>query len=265
MNLNLALKRRKYLRVLTEHNMWKRDLVQELPDSRSTVNRSISELTEAGLVIESSSGYTATQSGRVLLATVEDSLDISSTIESESELLNNLPHCAPVAPEFFIGVHVAASGPPSPIAAVEGIHDVLANAEEVRGVSIADNDTDFVDTLYTRSVELGELDMDLLLERNLAHHIVSHYPEMVAKSFQTGNISIGVVDDVPYTIYLMTEDGQTTAFLIVHGDSREFLGYLSNDSEPAVEWATSVYESFLDSATPLQELTAEHPDWPTVV
>ncbi|MFC7176287.1 ArsR family transcriptional regulator [Halosegnis marinus] len=62
--LELVLSRRRYLERLADAPAWKRDLIDEFDHSRSTVDRALAALTDAGLVAAGEAGYETTYSGR---------------------------------------------------------------------------------------------------------------------------------------------------------------------------------------------------------
>lgn len=70
--LETALARRDYLERLAEAPAWKRTLIDDLGDSRSTVDRAVETLQDVGLVERTEDGFRTTYAGRVLLDTATE-------------------------------------------------------------------------------------------------------------------------------------------------------------------------------------------------
>jgi predicted transcriptional regulator len=261
--LDLALARQAYLERLAERPAWKRDLIDDLGDSRSTVDRAIEALTDAGLVVERDDGFATTYVGRVLLDTVTEATAIAETAGAAAELAANLPADAPRDHRFFAGGEVVSMDRFPPAQVVERITESLAAADRVRGAAVAPNSEQFIEVLYQRTVVEEELRMELLLPASLFPALFERYADRLAASLESEWLTFRVIDDPPYALYLMTADGATTAQLVVHGPHDNFLGYVENDSEAAVEWLEGRYADYRRRSRPLGEFAADRPEWPS--
>jgi predicted transcriptional regulator len=260
--LDLALERRAYLERLAERPAWKRDLIDDLGDSRSTVDRSIEALTDAGLVAERDNGFETTYAGRVLLDTVTEATAIAEPTAAAAELADHLPDEAPRNHRFFAGGDVVSMDRTPPAVVVDRLTESLAAADRVRGAAIAPNSEQFIDVLYRRSVVEEALRMELLVPASLVPTLVENYPDRLQGSLTSEWLAIRVVDSLPFAFYLMEADGATTARLLFHGPHDNLLGYVENDREAAVEWMEGLYTDFRDASRPLADIAAEHPEWP---
>ncbi len=260
--LDLALSRRAYLERLAEQPAWKRDLIDDLGDSRSTVDRAIAALTDVGLVEERDEGFVTTYAGRVLLDTVTEATAIAETAGAAAELARNLPADAPRDHRFFAGGEVVSTDRLPPAVVIDRITESLAAADRVRGGAVAANSEQFIELLYRRSAVEEDLRVDLLVPASLVPTLVENYPDRLEGSLRSEWLGLHVVDRLPYAFYLMTADGVTTARLLVHGPHRNLLGYVENDRPDAVEWLEGLFGEFRRESRPLAELAAERPDWP---
>jgi len=260
--LDLALARQAYLERLAERPAWKRDLIDDLGDSRSTVDRAIEALTDAELVTERDDGFVTTYAGRVMLDTVTEATAIAETAGAATGLAANLPADAPRAHRFFAGGEVVSMDRFPPAQVVERITESLAAADRVRGAAVAPNSEQFIEVLYQRTVVEEELRMDLLLPASLFPALFEGYADRLAASLESEWLTFRVVDDLPYAFYLMTDDDTTTAQLVAHGPHDNFLGYVANDDAAAVEWLEGLYTDYRRRSRPLGDLAAERPEWP---
>jgi predicted transcriptional regulator len=260
--LEIALSRRAYLERLAEGPAWKRDLIDDLGDSRSTVDRAIEALTDAGLVEEGDDGFVTTYTGRVLLDTVTEATAVAETAGAATGLARDLPADAPRNHRFFAGGAVIGTDRLPPAVVTDRITESLAAADRVRGAAVAPNSEQFIEVLYRRSAVEEELRVDLLVPASLVPTLVENYPERLEGSLQSEWLGLHVVDQLPYAFYLMTADGVTTARLLVHGPHSNLLGYVENDRADAVEWLAGLYDEYRSASRPLAELAAERPEWP---
>jgi DNA-binding MarR family transcriptional regulator len=91
----LVEKRSDFLDVFTEGPRTKRDLVDDLGHSRSTVNRAVRELEVGSLIVRTDGRYAITHRGRHLLQSYRDTLAAFERIEEAEVALAELPADAP--------------------------------------------------------------------------------------------------------------------------------------------------------------------------
>lgn len=260
--LDLALSRRAYLARLAERPAWKRDLIADLGHSRSTVDRALEALTDAGLVAERDDGFVTTYAGRVLLDTVIEATAVAESVGAATELAVNLPADAPRDHRFFAGGEVVSTNQFPPAIVTDRLTESLAAADRVRGAAVAPNSEQFIDLLYRRSVTEEDLHVELLVPASLVPTLVENYARRLEGSLASEWLDIRVVDSLPYAFYLMTTDGTTTARLLAHGPHDNLVGYLENDDAAAVEWMEGLYTDYRSGSRPLADVVAEHPEWP---
>lgn len=247
--LDLAFARRQYLVRLSDGPARIRDLVDEFEHSRSTVNRAIRALEEAGLVEHGTDGYETTYVGHILLDTVEEAFAIAEAVEASDGVLNELPS-APRNHRFFADAEVVTVAETSPAAVFSRLRRVAEAADRFRGASIAANDEQFVSTLYRRTVVEESLELSYVLTEPVADYLAAESPER-ARSVVDAGVEMSVVSDLPFAWYLSTVDGRTTAYLAVHGDRGNLLGYAANDDPDAVEWLADLFDARRERGTSL--------------
>ncbi|MFC6735948.1 MarR family transcriptional regulator, partial [Halolamina salina] len=83
--LDLVGDRAEFLRLLRDGPLFKRDIIDRLDTSRSTVDRAVDDLVEAGLVASVDGGYRTTRTGRLVLQRYETLReDIENVIDAAS-------------------------------------------------------------------------------------------------------------------------------------------------------------------------------------
>jgi predicted transcriptional regulator len=260
--LDTALSRRDYLERLAEAPAWKRDLIDDLGDSRSTVDRAVDTLQDSGLVERTDEGFRTTYAGRVLLDTVREATAIADTAGAATGLLDHLPIDAPRDHRFFDDATVESMADRSPSVVLNRITESLAAADRVRGGAVATNSDEFIDVIRRRTLVEGDLQVELLLPESTAAQVAADYTAIIEESLDSDHVTLQVVDDLPFAFYLMTADGATDAQLLAHGPYGNFLGYVENDTPVAVDWLEALFVDHRREARPFRAFAADRPDLP---
>ena len=247
--LDLAFTRRQYLVRLSDGPARIRDLVDEFEHSRSTVNRAVRALEADRLVERGADGYEATYARRILLDAVDEAVAVAEAVETANGVLNELPS-SPRNHRFFADAEMVTIAETSPAAVLSRLQRVAEAADRLRGASIAANDEQFVSTLYRRTVVEESLELSYVMTESVADYLAAESPER-ARSIVEAGLEVNVVTDLPFAWYLSTVDGRTTAYLAIHGDKGNFLGYAANDDPDAVAWLADLFDAEHERGTSL--------------
>lgn len=95
--LEIVGRRWSVLESLLDGPTYKRDLVASVDRSRSTVDRSVRELADAGLVERTSGGYVASAAGRLAAEEYRSTTASLAAVEGAAAALAPLPHDAPLS------------------------------------------------------------------------------------------------------------------------------------------------------------------------
>jgi predicted transcriptional regulator len=260
--LEVAVQRQDFLELLARGPVHKRDLIDELGHSRSTVDRAIDSLTEAGLVERVDGEFVATYSGRLLLDQLTETRAVAETVTAAGATLNHLPTDVQRESRFFVDADVVSVENSSPAEVLRGITEVLEQSDRFRGASFVANDDRFIDAIYERTVERTAMEVEFLLTPSLAAWLAANYPERMRPLARSDHLACHVIESLPQAFYLAEREGETTAYLGVHGDQGNFVGYVENDTAAAVSWVESRWTAARDGATPLAPHLREAGEWP---
>lgn len=251
--LELAYSRQEYLGRLLEGPAWKRDLIHDLNDSRSTVDRVVSSLSDMGLITKTESGYVTTYSGQLMLDAVREAAAVAKTAEKGAELLNHFGTDAPRNHQFLVGADIVSMEQDSPAMVLRRLSGLVRSADKIRGVAVTANNDGFTQMLLEDTLDEETLKSRFVITADVLRHLVESFPGRVDQLISSPRATVAVANDLPFAWYLL-DDGETlTANLAVHGPYENFLGYISNDSPPAVEWLATLFDRVERSATPLAE------------
>lgn len=246
--VRVVTQRLDFLDRLSESALSKRELVDELPYSRSTVDRAIRDLQTTGLIEQTDDGYVATLCGRVSADQYRRFVQTARDAVAVEDVVAGVPADAPVDGRAFRGSTVHRSDDAAPYDLVDRLVESLDGVDRLRALSDGYPHPQYFDAVVDR-VERGRLTVDVIVSRSLWRAFVDHYPEQVDTMSDVG-IDVRVGEVPPFTLHLLDDGDGTTVQLLVHTDTGAVRGVVTNDTADAVEWATDLFERVSDGANP---------------
>ena len=254
-------KRVDFIDALADRPAEKRDLVDRVGVSRSTVNRAVLDLEEAGLVEDAGEEYRLTVGGRLLREQYDRYEAEATAIAAANGLLQYLPESAPLSVDFLCGANVFTVADPAPHVPATVLSEVIGDAESVRGVSRSHAAPTVDDAL--RDVVARGGTIEVVFRDGVFDQIRSMY-DWVAGRVASGDYRPHVVDDLPYGLVIAeqaaeppaasepssadTPADRTVCCLVVYDERESLAGVIVNDTAVAIEWATDVFERYRSEA-----------------
>ena len=255
--LELGQRRHEYLTLLASGPCHKRDLIDDLEDSRSTVDRAIEALRDRGLVARTADGaWTATTKGHVLKETVERTCEAAAAIETADDLLEHLPCDEPVPPALFQDAVVEHADGPTPLAIAQRVLDNFAAADSVRGFAAADHETGIKDHVFDAVICDDGFEFAYVVEASLAAEMAAAPDLPFDDLADAPDATVSVYDGLPFGLLLADVDGETRMTLIVYDDSGVVRGQITTTDRGAIPWGEAVFEKYLAAGTDLGEWIA---------
>lgn len=239
--VDLCLRRRELLRRLRRGPGSKRELVDALAVSRSTVDRAVRELQEAGLVRRSADGVELTLLGRLALDRFEEACRCFDGLVRARGVLGPLPAGVDIEPSVFHGASVVEAAAHEPYRPVERLTELIADADRVRGFAAALVPEAI--TAYHDGLLDGDLDIEFVLTEDVLEGAIARYTEMLDVALESGLRAYRTVGDrPPYNFVVLESGGEATVAVTVYADGG-WPGLVENDSDAAVSWARERYEA----------------------
>ena len=249
MDIELVARREDVLSELIDGAIAKRDLVDRLGTSRSTVDRAIRELENAVLVERRDGGYAATMVGRLALECYQAYRRESRHIFESEEALSPLPADCDLPLEFVCESKIEVASDPAPYRPMERIHDAITEADEFRILLPVLYDPRFLERCYVHAVEEGN-STSMVVDESVVETARKDFPDRTAEKMACEWFSAWTGETPPYGLLLTTHNGETGAFVVVFGES---LGpvhaVLETDSPIAVQWAERRFRRCVEAAT----------------
>jgi DNA-binding MarR family transcriptional regulator len=247
-------KRQSFLESLEKNSKDKCELETDLDISRSTVDRGIRELSNAGLVTSTNSDYQLTLAGRTALTAAQQYHRRLQEIDSGRDLLSTLPSGIDIADVFLDGASYAQASPEIPDRIIRYLFDSIESADVFRGVSPVAL-AGYLDEFYAVTTANGTIvkhvvDEDVVETLLAAPELRSGFIKQAQHdrvSLLSGDISfnygVWIVDDIEAGIVFYTDTGVR--------------GIIINDSDAAIQWAHNQWESVMADATSIHQSTPQ--------
>lgn len=246
---SLVLQRREFLASVRAGEAHKRDLIDRLDHSRSTVDRALADLLEAELVDRLTDGsFTLTQRGRLLLEETQETLDTVAGIEAAGAIASHLSTEEPVPPWVFAQADVRVATGPDPLADSAILRDGIEEATRLRAFSIADHDPSLIRTAYRQSVLAESLSFEAVFTRAMIEQLLDSYPELFENSRGVEHAGVYFVDSLPFGMFIL-EDASTRRLVFpIHDDQGVYRGLTVTTDARAIDWAESVFAAYRENA-----------------
>lgn len=239
-------KRSDVLRYVRETPARKPELVDELPVSRSTVDRAIRDLIEVDCVTETEGRYTATKTGRLALTEHEGYVSTTDAIQQSAQLLNHLSESANVDPLLLEGASVTVAKPHAPDHALVPTTRLVENATTMKGLAPVVHRS-YLTTLSAQ-FERDSFDAEIVAETDVISALSDFSTTLVDPFVRDESLSLYRTEErLPYALWLMETSTGTHAGITVY-DSGGVAGTIVTDSAGAVAWARETYGEYREQA-----------------
>ena len=248
-------RRGRFLTLLVEDARTKRDLVDAVDVSRSTVDRAVRDLEATGLVERTGDGYAATVAGRVLAADRDRYRRTVDGVADARSLLALLPRDADVPGAMIRDATAVHATAPTPAAPLEELQARIAGSDRYRAVAAIDPGTGFAE-LYEEQVLGADLDLEFVFTDELAAYAREHRGGLWRALHEHG-VDVYAIADVPHGLGIVENGDDASAVLPVYDAQMQLAGIVFNDAPAAVDWARDAYGAIRERAQSVEPPAGE--------
>lgn len=249
--MSLVGKRTGFLEHLCEHPAKKRDLIDELGVSRSTVDRALDDLQDAGLVRYTDGVYETTAAGVLAVKHYRSYIDQATDITAAHEALQPLPPDTRLDPAMVVGASVNLAEGPRPYQALQPLETALGNATRIRALLPNVADSRYID-LYRSRATMGA-DVELVLSSQLSDTLKTQFPSVCKEMAEAASFSVSEAAVPPFGVVLADDGGVTTVSVVVYTEAGSVHAVTHAGTLDAVRWAESLFEEVAEEATGVTE------------
>ena len=238
--------RRSDLLDLLNQPLDKRDLVDELGWSRSTIDRTMRDLELLGVVEYVSEGFIPTGFGEVLIREYEAFVDRLDGVLAAADLLSVLDPDVELDAAMLAGAEIVTQKPVVPHAPGTYLSELIETADRMSCVTCAHSHPRAMEIIH--SLATDGVEMVFVFPTALLEHVRSSHPDRFPQLLELPNYESWVVDETPYGLFLLENTDETRACLLIYSPDNDLKGVITNTSNKAVEWGERVYRSYEDRA-----------------
>ena len=255
--IELVARRADLLELLTDRRLSKREIVDELGHSRSTVNRAINRLTAAGLVDETTDGCRTTLGGRLALEQYWQYVSQSVDVLTAEKALSVLPTDVEMPVGAITGSQVYTAGGDRPYEPYEAVYDVFDRSQGVRACLRTISNRRSVETILGNASEIHPF--EVVFSADLFRLMYADWQGLVESLADIETFRGFVSDDpLPFAIVLANQQSgddrqKTEVALVTYSEDNELGGVIINDDPTAVVWARDQYRNCRQNARPMRE------------
>lgn len=231
----------------------KRTLIMELEAARSTVDRAIRELEDAGFVERMADGYTMTDIGRRATTLYHATLATLADVLAARDMLNRLPADGDLPPAVIRKATLERADETMPYHLLAGVRKRLETADRVRAVLPALPNPQLLDVCHNQVVRHG-MTLRLVTVPDLADTLISEFPGRLAEMTATGGTFTAFTATAPpFGVVLTDTDDGSTVSILIYRNQQTMYDALHVDTDAAVRWAEDYYERVLEQATEITD------------
>lgn len=247
--LALSANRVDVLRLLSEGRYTRTELADETGASQATLGRILGDFDERSWITRDGSEYTATATGRLVAAGFTDLQEILETERRLRDIVEFLP-----TEEFGFDIRRLADATITvptqtrPNAPLQRLLSLLQDATEVRAFSHAFNEQNL--TTVQERTSADEQTFEGVFSRNAIDALAADpsLREQLLDLLATDRAAVRVRDDVPVAAMLIDD----IVYLLVRDGHGVLRASIDIDDAEVRSWARDTFESYWESATPLE-------------
>ncbi|MFC4438731.1 MULTISPECIES: helix-turn-helix transcriptional regulator [Natrialbaceae] len=241
--LTEAVRRSDLLTALQSSPASPSELEQSLDISRSTVHRALKTLKELNLVEKTGGQYELTGVGMFVAretSVYRERVDAAMSLEP----FLNLVEVDDIPVEHFADAEVTRPKPRQPHYSVRRIIDLIERSEHLRIFSTIISPF-YVDVAHREM--LDGMEIQAIFNEGIIDIVLGEYEQEAYEAFETGCFDVYMHANLPFELFLF-DDRIGMAAHDQNGIARVFV---ETQSEEAIDWATDLYERYLEQSTAL--------------
>ena len=248
--LRICQDRHRYLEALVEPKE-KRELIGAVEKPRSTVDRDVRLLDEAGAVERDAGRYRLTSFGRLVLESVSTTNELFAAICRAEAVVDAMPTAAMVPPELFVDATVIATEEHAP---AEVIRETSARVVDATAVDA------LVPVVHPLSVDRicaaleadAEIDrFDLVFTSPVVSELIRSYETPFRTLIADDTARLFEVRSLPYGLFHLERSGESEVVVLAY-ESGSPAGAIVSSTEFAIEWAEETVDRFRSKGTELR-------------
>lgn len=241
-------RRRDVLEYLSATSRTQAEIAAGLDISRATVTRAMNELQRHDLVRRVNGEYETTQIGETLLEGHDRYRELVDSVLEAGPILEHVPSDAPFEPSILVEGTAYRVEPGASFEVRERVNDEFRDAVAIKGLAHTRSERESAEINFQKVLE-EEREVAFVMSPELFDHArtLEWGPSFLAAE----NLEVAIHEDVPYGLFVVDQPEDRVMVLVVYDEDFAMKGVVRSDSPRSVGWAEAVYESYRESAVPM--------------
>lgn len=245
---HILAKRYSYLGALQNESRPKCELEQNVPGSRSTLDRSLRDLADANLARYKDGVWKPTLLGKCSYRTRESYLTQLAKLDEASGLLMELPADSQVDCTFLAKAEIHETDPSIPDAIIESLLNCVRGVSELTIVTPV-MVSSFIQECYEVMSNDENYSLELIFPCELFERTRIEFPTFTDELMSDPNVSLHTAA-IPFRFGLWISDSVESGIIVFTDQGLQ--GFAVNDTEKSLKWAINQYESVKLDADPVR-------------
>jgi len=248
---DVVRKRSTVLNCLLDDPVTKPELLDRLPVSRSTVDRALDSLVDAGLVRRVDGQFHVTPSGRLAVTAYEEYVDTTATLAEAGPLLDGIPTDVTVPRSLLTTGVIEIAEPHAPESAITEAVSRLQSTERLFVLSPVVKSS-YISRVYEQ-VAQRNIEVTLILGRDATDSLaaLASMTDTVGELVSSGTFSLLTTDrEPPFLLYVMCGPEGDSVGVTVHEEGG-IVGSVVTKDPAAVSWGRDWFNDVRTDAEPV--------------
>nr|WP_185715471.1 tetratricopeptide repeat protein [Halocatena pleomorpha] len=229
--------------------------MDQLEWSRSTVDRAVRELQQAGLLKRGTEGYMTTLAGRLAATTYTEFTEMVSDVHTATPLLETLDREHPVPMATVWGIDPVPIDDHTPYEIPSELQEAIESAHSLTALMPVISDPIILEFCQSQAVE-GSLDLTLIVGPNLYDALHERSPDTLSVLSHHGQRLLRAARPPPHPMFLLERaSGQNEGLIIVYEDGVQSAMF-RNRRQDGFEAAKAYITDIIETATEITDTEA---------
>lgn len=241
--LDVVLKRQNILEFICQEKPYKRTLVENLSESRPTIDRAVRELEDHDLVKRVDGVCKPTYTGKTAYELCEEFRNSFQILKETSTELSSLPPDAGLDKSIFLGGSVFHPPDSAPYETIQSIDEDIGNGEKI--VAATEVLTPYIDQILRQGADNKE-DITLFLSNSVLDVLLKNQPDTIIPHIESCKAIYKGIELPQYSLFLIDDEILYTG---IYSRTNHLSTVIRNTNPQVIRWAKKMVSGFEDEGT----------------
>lgn len=241
--INVILKRRVVLRYICQYKPDKRVLVENLSDSRPTIDRAVRELEDHNLVERVDGVCKPTYTGKTAYELCEEFRNSFQVLKETSSELSSLPLDTDLDKSIFLDGSVFHPPDCAPYESIQPLDEDIRNGEKI--IAATEVLIPHIDQILRQGAD-NKKDITLFLSNSVLDVLLKNQSDTIIPHIESCNAIYRGIKIPQYSLFLIDDEILYTG---IYSRTNHLSAVIRNTNQQGIQWAKEMVSGFKDEGT----------------